>query len=383
MKLFMKPRTYSYFLIAAMAVACSAYRGPEAKENVLANALTPDSIAANPTATQNVATAATSLILQSKDGGQTWQDISQGLPEQEQPQDFFAGEAALYLRVHDEMYRSKSNLETPVWEKENVLPDLKLKILYAWPATSIVFNRSGVMGYNYQGQIYQQTSSGSWLPIYTNFENHTMRTIFETSDGTLLIGTDNGMYKSADKGENWKHVQNGSLFMDMVESDGVLIAISAGGGGTRRAGELGIIRSTDNGEHWESVISEGGVGIAVERIEGGFAAISYSHFTKSRRIRISMDSGKTWTAIDEGLPPSLSISSIKQIGKYLICGHPDGIFRSSDMGKTWKLVHPSVDNAINLFRKTSNVGPSHDNRKVFKLYVSGNVLYAVARNFGC
>jgi hypothetical protein len=27
------------------------------------------------------------------------------------------------------------------------------------------------------------------------------------------------------------------------------------------------------------------------------------------------------------------------MGKYLICGHPDGIFRSSDMGKTWNIVH--------------------------------------------
>ena len=94
-----------------------------------------------------------------------------------------------------------------------------------------------------------------------------------------------------------------------------------------------------------------------------------------------MDSGKTWEPIDEGLQPSLSISSIKQIGKYLICGHPDGIFRSSDMGKTWNIVHPSVDSAFKI--KTWNIVPSGDNRKVFKIYVSGNVLYAVARDSGC
>ena len=127
--------------------------------------------------------------------------------------------------------------------------------------------------------------------------------------------------------------------MDMVESEGVLIG----------TGQNGIMRSTDNGEHWEWVISEGGVGIAVERIDGGFAAISYNTSTKSRRIRISLDSGKTWKAIDEGLQPSLSISSIKQMGEYLICGHPDGIFRSSDMGKTWNIVHPSVDNAFKIY----------------------------------
>ena len=155
-----------------------------------------------------------------------------------------------------------------------------------------------------------------------------------------------------------------------MESEGVLLATS----------QNGIMRSTDNGEHWESVINEGGVGIAVERIDGGFAAISYNTSTKSRRIRISLDRGKTWKAIDEGLQPSLSISSIKQMGKYLICGHPDGIFRSSDMGKTWNMVHASLDMT---YIKIGNIVPSNDNRKVFKIYVSGNVLYAVAGNAGC
>ena len=143
------------------------------------------------------------------------------------------------------------------------------------------------------------------------------------------------------------------------------------------------MRSTDNGEHWYWGIREGGVGIAVERIDGGFAAISCNTKTESRRIRISLDSGKTWKAIDEGLRPSLFISSIKQMGKYLICGHPDGVFRSSDMGKTWNSVHPSVDKTEFNYRTSLNSDPFDDHRKVFTIYVSGNVLYAVAGNAGC
>ena len=262
------------------------------------------------------------------------------------------------------MYRSKSNLKTPVWEKENV-PEQR--------NASIAFNRSGVMAFNYEGQVYQKMSAtGNWLPIYTSFKKHTMRTIFETSDGTVFICSDNGLFKSADQGQSWKQVQNEGWVMDMVESEGVLIA----------TGQNGIMRSIDKGEHWEWVINEGGVGIAVERINGGFAAISYNTRSQSRRIRISLDSGKTWQAIDDELQPSLSISSIKQMGKYLLCGHPDGIFRSSDMGKTWNLVHSGVDSAFKLYA-SRNFVPSVDDRKVFKIYVSGSVLYAVARNSGC
>lgn len=322
-------------------------------------------IAAIPTTTHHVEPVATNVLFQSNDGGQTWQDISQSLPEHEQLEDFFAGESDLYMRVNNVMYRSKSNLKTPVWEKENSLEQRN---------ASIAFNRSGVMAYNYEGQVYQKKSStGSWLPVYTHFRKYTMRTIFEAADGTVFLGSDQGLFKSSDQGKNWKQIQHGGWVMEIVEAEGVLIA----------TGQGGIIRSSDKGEHWESVISEGGVGIAVERIDGGFAAVSYSTITKSRRIRISLDHGKTWQAIDEKLAPSMNISSIKQVGKYLVVGHPDGIFRSSDMGKTWNMVQSGVDRAIPIFRTASNVAPSHDNRRVFKIYVSGPVLYAVARNAGC
>jgi len=307
-------------------------------------------------------------VLKSTDGGQTWQNISEGLPEIEQPVNFFAGESDLYLNVKNVMYRSKSNLISPVWEKEN-LPDPH--------SASIAFNRSGIMAFNYKGQIYQKTpATQTWSPIHTNFSKHSMRTVFETSDGTVFLGYDHGLYKSTDKGINWKQVQNEGWVMNIVESEGVLVA----------TGQKGIMRSTDNGEHWQWVISEGGVGIAIERIEGGFAAISCNTKTQSRRIHISMDSGKTWQAIDEGLRPTLFLSSIKQVGKYLILGHPDGIFRTSDRGKTWKSVHSGVDEQVDKTEfkfvppwNTQATEPGN----VFKIFVSGNAMYAVVVSAGC
>ncbi len=126
---------------------------------------------------------------------------------------------------------------------------------------------------------------------------------------------------------------------------------------------------------------EGGVGIAIERIEGGFAAIAYNTTTESRRIHVSLDNGATWKVISDPLPPSMFISSIKQMGNYLICGHPDGIFRSSDMGKTWTSVHPSVEMDHNYFKffGTKEIAP----KKVFRIHVSGDTLYAVPGSTGC
>lgn len=312
----------------------------------------------------------TNTLLKSINGGLTWQNISQGLPADEQLEDFFAGDTELYFRIHDELYRSKSNLNTPVWENANI-PDLKSKT-----ATSIAFNRSGVTAYNYGGEIYRKMpSSETWFPVHKNFIKYGLQTIFETSDGTIFLGydRDRGLYKSSDNGKNWKQVHSESWVGEVVEHDGVLIA----------TGTNGIMRSTDMGENWEWAINEGGVGIDIERIEGGFAAIYYNNITKSRRVSISLDKGKTWKTIDEGLQPSMSISSIKQVGNYLLCAHPDGIFRSSNMGKTWSKVHSSVDNAAPAFRIASYFAPANDTRRVFTLYVSNNIVYAVARNFGC
>src|SRR5689334_8009371 len=110
MKLIIKPLKCSYFLITLMAVAFSACRGPEAKENVLVSSLSNDSIHSNPIVKKDVAVPPVDIILQSNDGGLTWLDISESLPEQKYPDSFFAVESDLYLSVNRELYHSKGNL---------------------------------------------------------------------------------------------------------------------------------------------------------------------------------------------------------------------------------------------------------------------------------
>ena len=285
-------------------------------------------------------------VLKSTDGGQTWQDISEGLPGNVQGEGFFANDKGFYWCADNEIYHSKSNSSAASWKKE------------VFPAahSSITPGKTGIFAYNYDGQFLQQTNGTNvWSPIYTNFPEKEVRTVFETDGGAVFIGCDKGLFKSTNSGKNWKQVQTGGWAMKMVESNGVLMAAS----------QEGIIRSTNGGDSWDVVISEGGVGIAIERIKGGFAAITYNTSSETRRVRTSYDGGKTWQLIDAGLPASPSIASIVQVGESFFCGHPSGIFRSSDKGKTWELLLPSLKN------------------KVFILSVSGNVIYAIPRNAGC
>ena len=96
MKLFKKSDSKKVlaYLIVMIAPLFSAFRGPVLNEK-----------------NGTLEPGATNIIYQSRDGGKTWKDISHCLPINQEPEDFFVGESDLYLRVNNEMFRSKSELK--------------------------------------------------------------------------------------------------------------------------------------------------------------------------------------------------------------------------------------------------------------------------------
>lgn len=329
-------------------------------------------------------TGTANIVFKSTDGGQTWQDISEGLPEPVidvygvSRNDFFADDNGLYLTAGTEIYHNKPNFTAPFWTKE-IFPD---------EHSNIAPGKAGIFAYNYWGSgIFQKTKgTGVWSPVFTNFQEKRVLSVFETAGGTIFICSDRGLFKSTNSGKSWKAV--GVMVGKLAESNGVLVTTN----------QRGILRSTDEGENWDLVIGEGGVGIDVECIKGGFAAINYSTAAKTRRVRTSYDGGKTWQPIDAGLQAQIIIdspwrpinagnpaqgadsgwhpkeaalpvqeykTSIIQVGENFFCGHSDGIYRTADKGKTWKLILPSVKG------------------KMFKLFVSGNVIYAIQMENHC
>jgi hypothetical protein len=321
------------------------------------------------------------LVFKSIDGGQTWQNISEGLPGDKLEGSLFVNDRGFYLRTGNYIYHNKPNNRAPFWEKE-MFPD---------DHSSIAPGKNGMFAYDYHQGLFRQkiNGSGEWSPVYGNFQLKGIIDVVETAGGTVFIVCDRGrgLFRSTDNGKNWKEVTRG--VWKLVESNGVLMANTVNG----------TIRSTDNGETWETVISEGGVGINIAKINGGFASITFNTQSNTRRIRASYDGGKTWQPIDAGLqtqdvvnsmwrpintsfsvqrstdsvqhavaadlPEQAFISSIIQFGEDFFCGHPKGIFKSSDKGKTWKLLLPSIEG------------------KVFYLYGSGNVIYAIPSEGGC
>jgi photosystem II stability/assembly factor-like uncharacterized protein len=287
------------------------------------------------------------IVYKSTDGGQTWKDISEGLPDivgyKEDGihlDDFFADDRGLYLSAGNWIYHTKPNSTASFWSKE-VLPGDYRTIAPA--------GKAGILAYNSAKREYLRNTTGtsSWISTYENFKPSRPQTFFETAGGTVFVGTDRRLYRSTDSGKSWTEVMPIGWVLKLVESNGVLMAATT----------KGIIRSTDDGQNWDLVNNEEGVGIAIEK--GGFAAIN-----TATGVQISYNGGKTWNPV-AGLPGNDRIFSIVQVGESLLCSHPEGIYRSSDKGKTWRLLFPSVDS------------------KVFHLCMSGNAIYAIPRSGGC
>jgi photosystem II stability/assembly factor-like uncharacterized protein len=309
------------------------------------------------------------IVFKSTDGGQTWQDISKGLPEDLgmdsiRGNSFFANDKGLFLRLGNGLYHNTPNATAPFWTKE-MFNDQRSSL-----APGIITNK--YWGIN----LKKSDGTSVWSPVFENFERPGIRSVFETAGGTIFFGTERGLFKTDNSGKTWKHVHAGSLVGNLAESDGVLLATSM-----RR-----IIRSTDNGDNWAVVISDSSLAFDVKQIKGGFAAITSSSELGTRTLKRSYDGGKTWQPTDGSLEDKDFIdlmsrtwndrhsdrlrmqtfgTSITQVGENFICTHPHGIFKSSDKGKTWKLLLPAVEG------------------KVFAVFFSGTVIYAIPSKGGC
>jgi len=101
-------------------------------------------------------------VFKSTDGGQTWQDISRGLPEN-LPEDsiqgnsFFANDKGLFLKVGNGLYHSTPNAIAPFWTKE-ILPD---------EYSSIAPDKSGIAAHKYWGiNLKKANETSVWSPMF-------------------------------------------------------------------------------------------------------------------------------------------------------------------------------------------------------------------------
>ena len=296
--------------------------------------------------------APTEILLQSEDGGTSWQDVSDGLPPNAMIGRALAFDGNIYLATNKGLYSRSASLVSPVWNEVYFLPG---------EISNLFEGKNGPYISSYNEGFYQQMPGTSVYTLLSeNLKDKSIRTVLEAKNGDLLVGSESGICKSSDHGKAWKQVLSGTGINNLVESGDVLYSANFGG----------IMRSMDGGEHWDWVCTESGDAFRMKPIPGGAITLTQIKDPKSNiwinGMAISTDDGKSWQPLAQHLPEVKSINDVAQVGEYIFCSTDLGVFRSGDLGKSWQLVYTQLS----------------ENSTQLQFVVSGKMLYLV-RTAGC
>jgi photosystem II stability/assembly factor-like uncharacterized protein len=191
-------------------------------------------------------------------------------------------------------------------------------------------------------------------PIYRSSDNGTSWTTFtdrsvtvngfssflEATDGTIYVGSSNGIYRTNNRGNTWSRVYPSSTGPIHQTADGDFYA-----------GAGGIVRSTDNGITWVQS-NTGLTDISVRSIGSNSAGTVF--LATDQGIFKSTDKGDAWvqtgTSLHRGdfsqliVDPNdrlfVSTGSIKGVYDF----SPAGVFTSTDDGASWTQVSSGLSN---------------------------------------
>jgi hypothetical protein len=189
----------------------------------------------------------------------------------------------------------------------------------------------------YANGIYRSTKNDNhWNPIGLN-DNGTIITSLITNGTDIFAGTNGGVYKSIDNGNNWLKLATTSpnviwaTFAPLVIDGQRLFAASFADGGDR------IWLSTDAGDNWSGLPNDGLGSINLTAFLVNNSTILAG---SNGGLFISTNNANNWSAVEKGLPFS-KVSSVVTNGSTIFAGVTGGSFSgggisfSTDNGDTW------------------------------------------------
>ena len=189
----------------------------------------------------------------------------------------------------------------------------------------------------YQGVFLSTDAGATWNPAATGMTFVTALAVDPVTTTTLYAGVNAGLtwgiMRSTDQGETWNTVKsllNGWVTAIVVDPTTTTTVYAAGYG-------PGVLKSTDGGLTWNA--SNSGLtttnlfAIAIDPV----TSTTLYAATYGRGVFKSLDGGGSWTAVNTGLG-SLDVRSLAldfQTPTTLYAGSVNGTFKSSDGAASW------------------------------------------------
>ncbi len=296
-------------------------------------------IAVHPTNPNIIYVATRDTIYKSRDGGQTWAALREGL---EQAQvislaiDPILSSTVYAGTLATAVYKSSDGGQH--WRSANIGLKGHVSVVYAiaiHPKDPNIIYIGTTIG------PHRSTDGGeSWVERVHGMESvYVASLVIDPRNPSILYaGTTGGIYKSVDGGDRWKEINKGlfkegpntamalgvnAIAIDPVENQNVFI-------GTNQ----GMYVSTDGGDQWVPK-SQGLDTKLVARllIDPNHRNVLYAGTEKG--IYKSTDYGETWKATNNGLTNLVVRSMVIDSLNAIYVGTQGGLFKSTDSGNTW------------------------------------------------
>jgi len=267
-------------------------------------------------------------IYASRDRGERWQFISEGLPGGVRPQSIVVTTRGLLVGTSQGIYQS------PDGKSWNALGG-SLAQAFARPVVNDPQQPDRVFVVLPQG-IARTTDGGMrWSLLPNPLRDLPIRSLALADKHTIYVGTARGVLKSSDDGATWQILNTGFVattvnqLMMLPTQPALLLAATT----------FGVYRSSDRGNTWSEARGLTDPYVVCLARDPSAAGEIYAG-TWSSAVFVSRDSGATFTLVAENLSRSAPISSLLIVASdgqtVLYAGTlGNGLFKSTDKGQTW------------------------------------------------
>lgn len=298
--------------------------------------------------------ATNDYIYKSRDGGQTWANLSRGMSHSRviamavdpaYPATVYAGTKG------DAVYKSHDGGQR--WASMRAgLDDATITSVVNQfvfdPADSQHIFLATTMG------VFDTKNGGeSWTKRMEGMKEVLMVVTLgmdTTRPSVLYAGTSGGVYKSVDGAGHWEKVNNGLVPPGMVKTSRALnvtsIHVDSYEADTVYAATLtGLYKTTDGAKSWvrvaESLADQMLMGMVLDRTKRGVI-----YLAARDGVHRSEDGGATWRTLNNGFSTT-NVRSIAQSAtdpKLFYAGtNGSGLYRSRDAGETWEPMPPVAE----------------------------------------